>query len=40
MINNLNKSIEHTRVLVYADDTTIIVTVQNLKFMSININKH
>ena len=39
MINDLNKALKFTHTLLYADDTTIIVTGQNLRFMIIKINK-
>ena len=39
MINNLNKALKFTHALLYADDTTIIFTGQNLRFMKIKINK-
>ena len=32
-------TLNYTHALLYADDTTIIVTGQNLRFMSIEINK-
>ena len=39
MINNLNKALKFMHVLLYADDTTIKGTGQNLRFMSVKINK-
>ena len=39
MINDLNKVLKFTHALLYAGDTTIIVNGQNLRFMSIKINK-
>ena len=39
MIGDLNKALKFTHELLYANDTTIIVTDQNLRFMSIKINK-
>ena len=39
MINYLNKALKFTLALLYADDTTIIVIGQNLRFISIKINK-
>ena len=39
MINNLNKALKFTHGLLYADDTTIVVNCQNLRFMSIKMNK-
>ena len=39
MINDLKKALKFTHALLYANDTTIIVTGQNFRFMSIKINK-
>ena len=39
MINDLNKALKFAHALLYADDTTIIVTGQNLRFRSIKIKK-
>ena len=35
----IKQSIKNTHALLYADDTTILVTGQILRFMSIKINK-
>ena len=37
MINDLNKALKFTHGHLHADDTTIIVTGKNLRFMSIKI---
>ena len=39
MINDLNKALKFTCALLCADDITIIVTGQNLRFMSIKLNR-
>ena len=39
MINDLNKVLKFTHGLLYADDTTVIVTGQDLRFMSIKMNE-
>ena len=38
-INDLNKALKFTHALLYTDDTTIIVSGQYLRFLSIKINK-
>ena len=39
MISHLIKALKFTHELLYADDTTIIVTGQNLRFQNIQIKK-